>query len=125
MENALEILLESKRTVCEERKGNMAFVGIGTYECVQCGHTMYDDYGKIRKYIDEFGPSSMAVLAQETGVNRDVIDYLIKDGVLYEPKSKEYTKICGRCGCSITTGRFCKDCMLELSKELSDVMKPV
>ena len=38
--------------VCTECGGVMIFKGVGEYHCEECGAVDYDDYGKVRGYIE-------------------------------------------------------------------------
>lgn len=124
MDKGLEKLNQSKPTECENCAGKMKYNGTGEYICQKCGTLMYDDYGKVRKFIDEHGASSILVLERETGVSKDVLEYLLKDGVLTEPPEASLTKICSRCGYPIESGRYCRSCMLEMANELAGAMTP-
>ena len=43
---------------------------------------LLDDYGKVRKYLDENGPSTSIEISEETGVKRSVIEEFLKVGRL-------------------------------------------
>jgi len=72
--------------------------------------------------FDENGASSILILERETGVLKDVLEYLLADGVLVEPAEASYTKACSRCGYPIESGRYCKACMIEMAKELAGAL---
>ena len=72
--------------------------------------------------FDENGASSILILERETGVSKDVLEYLLADGVLVEPAEASYTKACSRCGYPIESGRYCKACMIEMAKELAGAL---
>ena len=38
---------------CPECGGKYVFQGAGRYVCENCGHETYDDFGKIKAFIDE------------------------------------------------------------------------
>ena len=40
-------------TFCTKCGGVMVYKGIGEYECEECGTLEYDDYGKVRNYLEE------------------------------------------------------------------------
>lgn len=122
MDKGQEKLEQSKPSKCDHCGGKMIYRGTGEYECPKCKNIMYDDYGKVRHYIDENGASSMLILERETGVSKDVLEYLMADGVLVEPAEASYTKACSRCGYPIESGRYCKACMTEMAKELAGAL---
>jgi len=72
--------------------------------------------------FDENGASSILILERETGVSKDVLEYLLADGVLVEPAEASYTRACSRCGYPIESGRYCKACMIEMAKELAGAL---
>ena len=72
--------------------------------------------------FDENGASSILIIERETGVSKDVLEYLLADGVLVEPAEASYTKACSRCGYPIESGRYCKACMIEMAKELAGAL---
>ena len=123
VDKGLEKLNQSKPAQCDDCGGKMVYKGIGEYECSKCGNVMYDDYGKVRRYIDEHGASSILILERETGVSKEVLEYLIKDGTLTQPPESIFTNVCNRCGYPIVNGRYCKACMMEMANELAGVMK--
>ena len=43
----------NRPTYCEKCGGVMVFKGVGEYECEKCGALEYDDYGKVRNYIEK------------------------------------------------------------------------
>lgn len=38
--------------VCLNCGGVMVFKGVGEYRCEECGNVDFDDYGKVRQYIE-------------------------------------------------------------------------
>ena len=39
--------------MCKECEGVMVYKGLGEYKCENCGAVEYDEYGKVRNYLDE------------------------------------------------------------------------
>ena len=91
-------------------------MGTGEYECQRCKKILFDDYGKVRRYLDENGNSSILVLERETGVSKEVLEYLKEEGILTEPEPEEEENIkrCSKCGKPIEIGRYCNSCKAEL-----------
>lgn len=111
-----EILLLDNRPVrCRECGGRLQYISGGKYECEKCGNVEKDDFGKVKDYLDEHGPTPAIVLASETGVHPDVIDNFLKTGRVEIPEGSEFYIKCERCGCNIRYGRFCPDCVRQLS----------
>ena len=106
-------LLMHKPVECEICGSKVYYVAGGEYECRNCEHTMLDDFGKVKQYIDMFGPSSAVEIEDSTGVKREVIDLFLKKGRLEIPEGSNYYIKCEKCKCSIRFGRFCPDCAKE------------
>lgn len=109
---------ETPRT-CSECGGKYKFDGRGAYTCVECGHVTYDDFGKIRMYIDVHGPSPAVAISEGTGVPVQKINRYLRQGRIEIPDgSGEYIG-CERCGEPIRYGRYCPACAAALSKSMS------
>lgn len=78
-EQQLQQLVTNKPTRCE-CGGKLEMVRQGSYQCEECGKITYDDFGKIKKYLDEKGPSPALEIAQATGVPVTRITELIREG---------------------------------------------
>lgn len=68
-----------------------------------------------RKDVLCFGPSPAVVIAAGTGVKPEIINHFLKKGRLEIPEGSKYFLQCERCGCAIRYGRFCPECMRELT----------
>lgn len=71
----------------------------GVYRCYRCGREYYDDFRKIRNFLEQNGPSPAIVIAKSTGVSMETVDYYFKDDSvgnagqrLYENPSIEQKK---------------------------------
>lgn len=60
----------------------LKYVGCGEYKCADCGFTEYDDYGKIRGYLEVYPGASIVQVEKDTGVDQKTINRLIKQGKL-------------------------------------------
>lgn len=116
-----KLMSEGKPLFCSKCHGNLVFEGGGSYSCSQCGNIELDNFGKVKKYLDENGLTSMLVLEEETGVERKIIEQMLKEGRLEIPESSEYYIQCERCGCDIRYGRFCPDCVKTLAGGIKSV----
>ena len=90
----------------------------GTYECTTCKNLEYDDFGKVKNYIEENGRQPAVILAEKTGVPIDTIDMLLKTGRLEIPDGADIYIKCERCGCDIRYGRYCPECMKALAGDV-------
>ena len=64
---------------CQECQGAMQFQRRGVYVCIECGWEYLTQFGKVKKYIDEHGPSTALQISQATGVSRKKIDEYIRE----------------------------------------------
>ena len=111
MDELERVFLEHKPIKCERCHGKLDYIGSGKYECEICNHIMMDDFGKVKEYIDEHGPTSVMELATMTGVRRSLIENFLKKGRLEIPEGSDFYITCEKCGCQIRYGRYCPDCM--------------
>lgn len=77
-----EALMRRKIAVCKECGGNMVSAGVGTYKCEKCGIEELDDFGIVRKFLNENGPQPAHVIAEKTGVDREFINSFVHSGRL-------------------------------------------
>ncbi len=118
-----ELQWEEKPSACSVCGGGLTYVSRGEYRCSKCGHSEYDDFGKICRFIDVNGPSPAIVIAEGTGVSINKINNYLRQGRVEIPEgSKVYIK-CEKCGRDIRFGRFCPECALKLSKQLQGIVE--
>lgn len=128
-----ETFLESKPYKCVNCQGKMFYTGSGEYKCQNCGSVAYDAYGKVRKFLDEYGSQPMPVITEATGVPAEVLNVLLKNGYLQLPNNSKMFLKCEKCGCSLRYGRYCPDCAVEtfrsvqglFSNEVGEKAKPL
>ncbi len=102
--------LMNRPTYCSLCEGIMIFRGVGEYKCEDCGALEYDDYGKVRNYIEENPGANVTVISEATGVSRRSINHMLKEERFeIAPESKTFM-LCEMCGASIRSGRVCKKC---------------
>ncbi|MCM1065350.1 MAG: hypothetical protein NC420_12970 [Eubacterium sp.] len=96
--------------VCKECGGVMIFKGVGEYHCEMCGEVDYDDYGKVRLYIEKHPGANAAQVEDNTGVSQKIIRRLLKDGRIEVAEGSKSFLRCEVCGKSIRSGQFCPEC---------------
>ena len=96
--------------VCKECGGVMVFKGVGEYHCEECSAVDYDDYGKVRLYIEEHPGANAAQVEDNTGVTQKIIRRLLKDGRIEVAEGSKSFLRCEVCGKSIRSGQFCPEC---------------
>jgi len=109
-----KLIVDNKPVQCTVCKGKMFYVDSGRYECRACGHEELDDFGKVKQFLEENGPTPVLQIAYATGVTAEIIELFLKKGRLEIPEGSKYYLHCERCGCSIRYGRYCPSCVQEL-----------
>ena len=111
LEHELEKLLQEKNMgKCELCHNRMNYVGSGKYRCSFCGMEVLDDFGKIKQFLDQNGPTPSGIIAQKTGLSMDKIDAYLRKGMVEIQDGGKYYLSCEKCGCAIRYGRFCPEC---------------
>lgn len=105
---------------CEKCDGQIEYKGVGEYICDDCGHVMYDDYGKVRNYLELHKGATQAETSAATGVSQAVIRQLLKEErIEIAPNSSTFLR-CEICGIVIRSGQFCPACK---TKSAADVAR--
>ena len=72
-----------KPTVCPKCNIEYRYMGLGHYECPECGEVVTDDYGKIRDYVESSAEDvGIEKASADTGVSVERIKELIEMGKL-------------------------------------------
>lgn len=99
---------------CQSCSGNMVYKGSGIYICEKCGEEYLSDFGKVKRFLEENGPSNAVEIAEATGVSRRVIsDFIKNDRVEVVTSAGGYT-YCASCGAAIRYGKYCPACAKKL-----------
>lgn len=116
----LEFSRANRPTYCEKCGGVMIFKGVGEYECEDCGYLDYDDYGKVRNYIEQHPGATSAQASEATGVSQKSIRDMLKDERLEIAANSATFLRCEICGTNIRYGRFCKKCEASYHREIEE-----
>lgn len=122
-DDILEQLEKNIPSECPDCRERLYFRGAGIYKCPRCRKVYYDDFGKVKKYLEENGAASAVDIANNTGVSLEVIDTLLEDGSLEVPKELQEAARCERCGAFFPIGRYCQACIEETSKGIMKVFR--
>ncbi len=113
----LENLIIGNRPIrCGDCRGRMLYVGGGKYECEDCQAQTLDDFGKVKSFLEEYGPMPIFAISEATGVDKDVIEGFLRKGRVEIPEGSRFFLHCEKCGCDIRCGRFCPDCIRAFTK---------
>lgn len=99
-----------KPSRCSKCSGSLQYRGVGEYVCEDCGNVMYDDFGKVRNYLEEHRGATQAETAQATGVSPNTIRHFLREERLEIAPNSQVFMHCEKCGTPIRTGRFCFAC---------------
>ena len=109
-----------KPTLCVKCGGVLVYKGLGEYQCEVCEEVEYDDYGKVRNYLDKHRGANVAQISDDTGVSHKVIREMIKENrfeVIDNPGG--YIR-CEMCGVDIKSGRWCPNCEVAYHRKMED-----
>lgn len=107
-------------TYCEKCGGVMIFKGVGEYKCEECGSLEYDDYGKVRNYIEKHPGATSAQVSAATGVSQKAIRGMLKDERLEIAANSSTFLACEACGAKIRYGRFCSKCEIKYHRSVEE-----
>ena len=88
------------------------FQSLGRRICPACLEQIDRDFITVRDYIYEHKVTDMDTVSEETGVTKQIILYLLKEGrLIMEDENAEGSLLkCEVCRKPISSGRMCKDC---------------
>lgn len=98
----------------------MIFKGVGEYHCEDCKAVDYDDYGKVRLYIEGHPGATAAQIEQGVGVSQKTIRRLLKDGRLEVAEDSKTFLRCEVCGKNIRSGQFCPECERKVHRSIEE-----
>ena len=116
-------IVERRPVACDACGGKLKYIGGGQYECVHCKETCFDDFGKVRQFLYENGPSPAPVVVAATGVNSNIVIELLKQGRIELVNDSRFFLSCERCGCAIRYGRICPDCAKKDADKISEELR--
>lgn len=120
-----KMLVERRPVKCIECEGKLKYNGCGEYECMKCKNVQYDDFGKVKKFLDENGPSGAPTVVASTGVPGYIVTELLKTGRIEIVNNSKIFIKCEKCGCSIKYGRICPECANNIVNNISEELDMV
>ena len=116
----MEIQNYNRPMICTECGGIMIFKGCGEYRCEDCNQLSYDDYGKVRNYIERHSGATSAQVSAATGVSQKAIRDMLKEERLEISVNSNAFLTCEICGSAIRSGRYCHRCESAYHKEIEE-----
>lgn len=91
--------------------------------CSRCMEQEEGQYMVVRKYVRDHPGATVFEVAEETGVEEEIILQFLRDGRL---QSRGFTEVleCQRCGTRIDSGKYCANCLHQLDSQLRGVISP-
>lgn len=97
--------------ICPDCHTLMRYKYAGIYVCDSCGKEELNDFGKVKKYLDENGPTNAIELSAQTGVRRSTIGQFLRLGRVEIPENSPIFIHCKSCGIPIRFGNYCSNCV--------------
>ncbi len=110
---------------CVECGGVMVFKGVGEYHCEECGSVAYDDYGKVRLYLENNPGANAVAVEAETGVSQKTIRLMLKESKLQIAEGSMAFLHCELCGKNIRSGRMCHECEIQYHRNVEQQQRRV
>ena len=119
-ERMKKLVLEDfhRPTFCNKCKGVLVYRGLGEYQCEDCGAFDYDDYGRVRNYLDRHRGANVAEISEATGVTHKSIRDMIKDNRFEVINNAGGYIRCEMCGTNISSGRLCGKCEMQYHRQM-------
>lgn len=70
----------NKPSFCSKCGCPLTYKGLGEYVCDSCGFHEFDDYGKVRIYLEKHPGATIVQVETGTGVSQKVINQLVEAG---------------------------------------------
>ena len=118
-----EYFMENRPYQCEACGGKMLYKGGGEYECRDCGGAAWDDFGKVKAFLEEYGTQPALVISEATGVPMEVLRELLREGRLQLPADSKIFLSCEKCGCAIRSGRYCSECAMQTFRGIKGLLE--
>lgn len=106
--------------ICSKCGNVMIFKGVGEYQCEKCGMVEYDDYGKVRLYIESHKGATAAQIEEAIGVTQRSIRRMLKEGRIEISEGSRTFLHCEMCGKEIRSGQYCDECEINVHRRLEE-----
>lgn len=117
---ALDINVYNRPVLCSKCGGIMIFKGVGEYQCEDCKNVEYDDYGKVRNYIEQHRGATAADIEKEIGISQRSIRQMLRESKIEISENSRSFMKCELCGTDIRSGRFCSKCETAYHRQIEE-----
>ncbi len=100
----------NRPVICQKCGGILVYTGLGEFKCEECGSSEFDDYGKVRSYLEKHRGANVGEISSETGVSHKSIRQMLKENRFEVIDNKAGYLRCEVCGVDIKSGRRCRKC---------------
>lgn len=114
----IETMIKYERAKICPKCGELMRYAFGeVFKCDYCGQEELTSFGKVRKYIEENGPSNASNISRGTGVPVSIINKYLREGRIEIPDGSDSYIKCEDCGADIRYGRYCPACAAKHNKD--------
>ena len=106
--------------VCAECGGEMKYAGLGEFRCVECGNVQFNDYGRVRAYLEAHPGAMQSEVSRATGVSPNRIRQLLVEERIEISANSNIFLNCEMCGMPIRSGSRCPKCEERYQKEIAN-----
>ena len=95
---------------------------VGQVICSDCIKEEEEEFEKVKGYLRENRGTGINIVSDETGVSiKKILKYLREGRLEITDEMVDFLK-CEKCGISIKSGQYCRNCLEKVSKDLSSVL---
>ncbi|WP_317366972.1 hypothetical protein [uncultured Tyzzerella sp.] len=106
---------------CSKCKKLFSSVG-GSLICRECIKLEEEEFQRVRVYLRENRGADINIVSDETGVPTKKILKYLREGRLEISEGMADILKCEKCGVSIKSGKYCRNCSEKVSKDLSSIL---
>ena len=92
------VFLANRPISCKKCNGKLFYIGSGKYKCDPCETEYYDDFGKVKEFLEGHGAAPAITIASHTGVSMELIDLFLRKGKLEIIENSKFYISCEKCG---------------------------
>ncbi len=75
-----KLKIDRRLKVCPDCGHAVTYKGLGEYFCSNCMKDVYDEYGKVRRFVEEYPAATLLQIEAATGVDKSRIRDMVREG---------------------------------------------